>query len=310
MNNFRAAIEGGGGFSARGPEMPEKRPSGASEEAGLHSIPVPRSTKRTADHRDGDRHRLSSEQASLKVKRKSVAVDLVNLSGGGAMIATETPLTMWQKVHLTLGGDFTVECAVRWIRGDRVGLEFAHETQIGGDSGKRDAMLLDVLKRSFPDIKAAPAAPADTLVEPPKPQQRDNGEDSQRRETPRHPLIWSALVHHNHDSVRVRIRNISESGALVESPQDYAVGAEILLDLGDAGQHFARVSWAHGDQVGLKFDRPFDISVLSRSKPVLADPNWARPDYLDPKRGEAASGGWNHAGLGDLRESLEGFLKR
>lgn len=308
MNNFRAAIEGGGGFSVGGPEMPEKRPSGAAEGAGLNAIPVPRSTKRTADHRDGDRHRLSSEQASLKVKRKSAAVDLVNLSGGGAMIATDTPLAMWQKVHLTLGGDFTVECAVRWIRGDRVGLEFAHETQIVGDSAKRDAMLLDVLKRSFPDIKAAPAAP---VAEQRPAKVSDARGDVQRRSAPRHPLIWSAQIHHNHDSVRVRIRNISESGALVESPQDHKVGAEILLDLGEAGQHFATVGWAHGDQVGLKFDRPFDISVLSKSKPDVADPRWSQPDYLKPaKRGAPAMEGWDHADLGDLRDSLEGFLKR
>ena len=307
MNNFRAAIEGGSGFSVGGPEMPEKRPSGVAKGAGLHAIPVARSTKRSADHREGDRHRLSSEQASLRVKRKSVTVDLVNLSGGGAMIATDTPLVMWQKVNLTLGGDFMVECAVRWIRGDRVGLEFAHETQIVADSAKRDAMLLDVLKRSFPDIKTAPATP---VVEKRPAERSDTRGDAQRRSAPRHPLIWSAQIHHNHDSARVRIRNISETGALVESPQDFAVGAEILLDLGEAGQHFARVGWAHGDQVGLKFDRPFDISLLSRSKPAVADPHWSRPDYLDPKRGEAASGGWDHAGLGDLRDSLEGFLKR
>lgn len=307
MNSFRAAIEGGGGFSPGGPSMPEKRPSGASEEVGLHSIAVPRSTKRTADHREGDRHRLSSEQATLKIKRKAIEVDLVNLSGGGAMIATDTPLVMWQKVQLTLGGDFTVECAVRWIRGDRVGLEFAHETQIVADSEKRDAMLLDVLKRSFPDIKAAPKAP---VVEQRPAARSDSSGDAQRRSAPRHPLIWSAQIHHNHDSARVRIRNISETGALVETSHGYAPGAEILLDLGEAGQHFAKVGWAHGDQVGIKFDRPFDISVLSKSKPDVADPHWTRPDYLKPKRGEQTAGSWEHAGLADLRESLEGFLKR
>ena len=306
MNSFRAAIESGGGFSSAGPDMPEKRPSGAPEGGGLDSVPVARSSKRTADHRDGDRHRLTREPATLKVKRKSVPVELVNLSGGGAMVATDTPLTMWQKVDLTLGGAFTVECAVRWIRGERVGLEFAHETQIGGDSDKRDAMLLEVLKRSFPDIKATPAAPA---PEQRPTERRDPAGDSQRRTAPRHPLIWSAEIHHNHDSVRVRIRNISESGALVESPYGYAAGAEVLLDLGAAGQHFARVSWAHGDQLGLSFIEPFDISLLAKSKPEVANPNWTRPDYLKPRRGERAGGSWDHADLGELRDSLEGFLK-
>lgn len=305
MNSFRAAIEGRGAFSPGGPAMPEKCPKGASEEAGLHSVPVPRSTKRTADHRDGDRHRLTSEQATIRVKRKRIPVDLINLSGGGAMIATDAPLTMWQRVELTLGGEFTVECAVRWIRGDRVGLEFAHETQVGGDCDKRDAMLLDVLKRSFPDIKAAPAAPA---VEPAKAKRCDTRGDAQRRDAPRHPLIWSALIHHAHDSVRVRIRNISESGALVESQCSYPPGAEILLDLGEAGQHFATVGWAHGDQIGLKFERAFDISLLSKSKPDVAEHRWSQPDYLRQAGKPAES--WGHSPLSDLRDRLEGFLKR
>jgi len=304
MNSFRAAMEGGGGFSPSGPTMPEKRPSGASEDAGLGSVAVSRSTKRSADHRDGDRHRLSSEQAKLKVRGKFRSVELVNLSGGGAMIATDAKLDMWQKVHLVLGGDFSIECAVRWIRGDRVGLEFAHETQIESDSKKRGEMLLDVLQRSFPDLKMAPASP---VVEPRKKTRRDAPVEGHRRIAPRHPLIWSGEILYNHDCDRVRLRNISESGALVESSSNYPTGAEVFLDLGRAGQHFAKVTWAQGDQVGLKFEQPFDISLLSKSKPEVAG-TWVAPEYLaaatDP------SGGWNHTPLSELQESLEGFLKR
>ncbi|QIK96289.1 PilZ domain-containing protein [Sphingomonas sp. HDW15A] len=307
MNSFRAAIEGGGGFSPSGPSMPEKRPSGASEEAGLGSVPVPRSTKRSADHRDGDRHRLSSEQAELLVRGKKRTVELVNLSGGGAMIATDADLQMWQKVHLVLGGEFKIECAVRWIRGGRIGLEFAHETQIEGASTKRDSMLLDVLRRSFPDIKSAPAAPITDSSQP----KGALSVESQKREAQRHPLIWSGEIHYNHDSERVRLRNISESGALVESPRSFPIGAEILLDLGNAGQHFAKISWSHGDQIGVKFDRAFDIGLLSRSRPQVADHRWARPEYLrSPKEAADAWNDWNHSPLSEIKESLEGFLKR
>ena len=307
MNSFRAAIEGGGGFSPSGPSMPEKRPSGASEEAGLGSVSVPRATKRSADHRDGDRHRLTSEQAELQIRGKRRSVDLVNLSGGGAMIATDAELQMWQKVHLIMGGEFKIECAVRWIRGGRIGLEFAHETQIESDPATRDTMLLDVLKRSFPDIKSAPPPP----VKEPREKKGGISVESQRREAPRHPLIWSGEIHYNHSSERVRLRNISESGALVESPLSFPAGAEVLLDLGAAGQHFAKISWAHGDQIGLKFDRPFDISVLSKSKPEVADHRWARPEYLrSPTEAAAAWNDWNHAPLSEIKESLEGFLKR
>ena len=74
------------------------------------------------------------------------------------MIRTNVAAQLWKQVHLELGEGGSVECAVRWIRGDRIGLEFAHETQVGGDTAKRDAMLLDVIQRNFPDD--SPAQPA------------------------------------------------------------------------------------------------------------------------------------------------------
>ncbi len=311
MNSFRAALGKGEGLHPSGPLMPGKRPLGASETAGLGSVPVPRETVRTADHRDDDRHRLQAEEASLKVGRKSHQVELINLSGGGAMITTDLPLEMWQKVHLGLGDCAPVECAVRWIKNDRVGLEFAHETQIGGDGVTRDAMLLDVLKRNFPEsAAAAPAKPVEASVAPPKPAEAPTG--AQRRVDLRHPLIWWGEIHYSHDTSRVRLRNISESGALVDSDVAYAPNAEVLLDLGGAGQHFAVVTWSRGDQVGLKFASPFNIALLAKIKPDIATHQWARPAYLKSGRetDEDVAGGWNSASLSSLREDLEGFWKR
>ncbi len=312
MNSFRSALDKGPGFSPAGPLMPGKKPSGANESAGLGSIPVARDAVRNVNHRDDDRHRLQAEKADLKVGRKSHAVDLVNLSGGGAMIRSDVALAMWQKVHLGLGDCQPVECAVRWIKADRIGLEFAHETQIGGDAAARDAVLLEVLRRSFPESAvAAPAPrPTDKPVKSAVPTLEQNGE--QRRGDLRHPLIWWGQIHHNHDTNRVRLRNISESGALVDSDIGYAPNAEVLLDLGGAGQHFASVTWSRGDQVGLRFTSPFDIALLAKVKPEVADHHWTRPSYLKSGRDPAADGaaGWNSASLSDLRDDLEGFWKR
>ena len=72
-----------------------------------------------------------------------------------------------------------------------------------------------------------------------------------------------------------------------------------------------RPDFAHvGDQVGLKFDRPFDISVLAKSKPEVAETPWTRPAYIKSGRPGAGEPEWDHTPLGDLRDSLEGFLKR
>jgi hypothetical protein len=312
MNSFRSTLDKGEGFHPSGPLMPEKKPLGAAEAKGLDSVPVARETSRSANHRDDDRHRLQSEKACLKIGRAKHDVDLINLSGGGAMIRTDVTLAMWQKVHLKLGDCAAVECAVRWIRGDRIGLEFAHETQVGGDSAARDAMLLDVLKRSFPESGLSSATTKTPAVPeiPAKPTGSPDG--AQRRIDIRHPLIWWGEIHFNHDSTKVRLRNISETGALVDSDIAFAADSEVLLDLGGAGQHFATVTWSRGDQVGLRFAAPFNIALLSKLKPEVATHKWARPSYL--KSGRQAetdsADGWQSATLDSLRDDLEGFLKR
>ena len=312
MNSFRSALDKGDGLHPSGPLMPGKKPSGAAEGKGLGSVPVARETSRSVNHRDDDRHRLQAEHATLKVARKNHAVDLINLSGGGAMIRTDVALDMWQKVHLGLGDCLPVECAVRWVRGDRVGLEFAHETQVAGDAATRDAMLLDALKRSFPESSAAPVAvkPPVAPANPAKPVAEPTGE--QRRAELRHPLIWWGEIHFNHDTTRVRLRNISQQGALVDSDVSFASDAEVLLDLGAAGQHFAIVTWSRGDQVGLRFANPFDIALLAKVKPEVATHQWARPSYLKSGRQTEAdwANGWKSSTVNELRDDLEGFLKR
>ena len=311
MNSFRSALNTGEGLHPSGPLMPGKSPSGADEARGLGSVPVPREAVRNVNHRDDDRHRLQAEVATLKIGRNKHQVELINLSGGGAMIRTDVALAMWQKVHLGLGDCTPVECAVRWIRGDRVGLEFAHETQVGGDSDMRNAMLLDVLKRSFPESSIAPpVASQPAPARPAKPVESATGE--QRRTELRHPLIWWGAIHYNHDSTRVRLRNISEQGALVDSDASFASDAEVLLDLGEAGQHFATVTWSRGDQVGLRFASPFNIALLAKVKPEVATHQWARPAYLKSGRQTEAdwANGWQSTPLADLRQDLEGYLKR
>ena len=310
MNSFRSALGTSDGLHPTGPNMPSKRPSGATEDKGLGSIPVPREEVRSVNHRDDDRHRLQAEEAVIRVGRKTHKVELVNLSGGGAMIRTDVVLDMWQKIFLLLGDCDPVEAAVRWIRGDRIGLEFAHETQVGGDEAARNAMLLEVLRRSFPDAaKPAPARPA--AKAPAKAATRPSTGE-QRRGDLRHPLIWWGEIHYSHASTRVRLRNISESGALVDSDAAFPPDAEVLLDLSGAGQHFAVVSWSRGGQVGLRFASPFDIALLAKVKPEVANHKWVRPSYLnDAAFGKSGkSNGWDSASLPDLRDNLEGFLKR
>ena len=93
-----------------------------------------------------------------------------------------------------------------------------------------------------------------------------------RRAGNRHALVWSGEAFFEHDSHKIRFRDISQTGALVESAKRFETGSELFLDLGEAGNIFAKVSWARGDKYGLRFQEPFDLSRLALQRPTAAVP--------------------------------------
>ena len=310
MNSFRSAILSGKGLHPADPVIRKKREPSAEPDS-LSSVEVPRQESRTHNQRDDDRHRLDQETATARFGGETFAVDLINLSGGGAMIRAPFTPRLWDRVDLIFQQGPELECAVRWLRGDRVGLEFAHETRIDCDPGARDALLLDVIRRSFPDLNLA-SRPEPETGAPETGTDDDDSVTNSRRTERRHPLVWMGEVLYNHGSERIRLRNISEKGALIEGPFAYPKGAELLLDLGAAGQHFATAGWSAGDKTGLVFSKPFDLKLLGSSKPEIARDLWTRPG---PSRQSADqknpwSDNWRHPSLEQLRDDLEGYLKR
>ena len=306
MNKFRSAILGGNAAGAAAPLIASKQPGKAAGE-DLTSVGIPRDAVRSGDHRDDDRHRLSQETATVRFDGKDHLVELINLSGGGAMIATTLKPRLWDRMDLFLGEGSPLECAVRWIREDRIGLEFAHETRIECAPEQRDALLLEVIRRSFPDLAAKPVVEAPLAPEAPAPAPAE----PTRRGDQRHPLIWNGEILWNHDVHPVRLRNISASGVLVDCSVVIPEGAELMLDLGDNGQYFATVGWSRNGQAGLVFARPFDLSVLAAVRPQVAT-GWTRPDFLAAKANKDSpwASEWDRCSVEDLRTQLEGFLKR
>jgi PilZ domain len=307
-NQFRASVLAGKTPGKPDQLLPGKHGHGA-EADDLSSVEVSREETRAHNHRWNNRHRLTGESAGLRHRGTETTVELVNLSAGGAMIRGTLELKLWESVWLVLGEGGMIECAVRWIRRDRFGLEFAHETQIHCEKEQRDALLLEVIRRSFPDValdRPVAAVEPEEVVEP------EETDDEVRRSEDRHPLIWMADIHFNHDTDRVRLRNISSHGALIEGECCYPVGATLLLDMAEAGQHFALVCWSRGPQAGLSFERPFDVSQLASMKPMVMPKRWARPTFLrtstEPDSPWAQQ--WNRASLEELKAELEGYMKR
>jgi hypothetical protein len=298
--NIRARIFGGKVEEA--PLVQAKKPKGAKADT-LNSVSVTREEYRRGDTRDGDRHRLPDEQVRVTHGGQDHGVQLVNLSGGGAMVEGDFEPMLWDRVDLHLGENGTIECAVRWIKGQRVGLEFAHETRIDCSVRDRANVLRAVIAKSFPEVE----------IETPTVEAEAPAPNDEHRGGKRHPLIWSGFLHHDFQTTPCRLRNISQTGAMIECAAPVRVGAEPMLELGDSIQLSATVAWVAGDTAGLTFTKRFNLEDLAGARPDVASAHWKAPSYLQP--GIKASDSpweeqWDRMSIGELRQSLEGFLKR
>src|SRR5687767_3660754 len=96
-NSFRSSVLGGTPLprpplvvgKAVTPAEPDIGPDGEivpRPEAGLTGIRVTRSETRRGNQRGADRHRLTDEPASVRHGGDTHAVELINLSAGGAMV--------------------------------------------------------------------------------------------------------------------------------------------------------------------------------------------------------------------------------
>jgi hypothetical protein len=297
--NIRAQIFGGGD-AAQDPLLRQKQPRGAKS-VDLHSVKVPREEARRGNSRAVDRHRLSEELVRITHEGTTYEAELINLSGGGAMVGSDIDVKLWDRVDLCLGDHGTIECAVRWIRDGRIGLEFAHETRLDCSADEQAVLLREAISRSFPEIQH---------FDGPEPEAKNGAADELRRAS-RHPLIWSGVLHHDYQSTTVRVRNISATGAMIETTAPVRVGAEPLLELGDAISLSATVEWGVGDQVGVRFHSMFDMSQLGRARPEVTPTHWVRPAYLDKIEAESTwDPRWQRLSVSELKHELEGFLKR
>lgn len=316
MNSFRNQIGKPPLKVKVDPLLPEK---GRRETVydDLTSISIKRTQVRGGSTRTDDRHRLTAEEVVLyDTQGFEHTVTLINLSMGGAMISGDLSLELWQPVSLEFGDGGVIEACVSWIKDRRVGLEFTAETQFGCGQSERDAIIIETIQNSFPNEgrwRAQPTTAYEQMVAEKDARDMDQTRKrSNQRNTRRHSLIWTGEIHYNHDSHPVRLRNISETGALIEIDKDLPCGDELLLDLNEAGTVFAIVGWSRGGLTGLRFKTSYNLSQLASAKPKVASSSWQAPDYLRkkiPSTSQWASH-WETPSLAHVAEDLAGFLKR
>ena len=124
----------------------------------------------------------------------------------------------------------------------------------------------------------------------------DPHSDEQRR-TPRRTLRLDVA-----GGATATVRNLSETGLLIESPDDLEVGDRVSLDLPVAGPAEARVIWARAPFYGCEFARPVSRAVVSAAllrtpieePPVILlgpdDTTWQLSDAGAPVKSPRSSG--------------------
>lgn len=242
----------------------------------LASVPVKRTESRTTNQREGDRLPGVIATTTLTYGRHKHDARVVNLSSDGAMVELDLDVRIGDRVGISLGDGSDGKCIVRWIREGRIGLEFdGYSLELG---------------------------------------QADDGSFAFRRNTsgkrriaeraPRQSLVWRATIHAGHDSIPVRLVNVSSSGAMLEGDLAFEEGATVLLDLSGAGMMPSTIRWCEKGRAGVVFERDFDVGILSICAAADDGPrkvDWVKPAYLQDERDpNSPHNDWSRLSLADL----------
>ncbi len=109
--------------------------------------------------------------------------------------------------------------------------------------------------------------------------------------TPRRKVYYSALLHIRELTIRCRVRDLSETGALVETTIPLWSGAPCYISLPKLGEAHGTLVWCDGPRCGMQFDPPLLPSQLAMlSAPVQsARVETQMPDAIRPKAKETAA---------------------
>lgn len=82
----------------------------------------------------------------------------------------------------------------------------------------------------------------------------------------------------------VRIRNISNSGMMIDFPQSRVKGSPVFADIKGVGEVAGKVAWYQDGRMGIVFDDEIDADA-ARVKPAAApvSPTFNKP-YIESRR--------------------------
>jgi hypothetical protein len=216
-----------------------EEPTGAAAEGSLTRLAIPRSQRRTADQRAEERLENVRDRAELDFRGRRIAVRVLNVSNHGTMIEAEVAPHIGERVRVGFEGCNPIDCDVRWVRGGRIGLEFLAETMI-----------------------QAPAEVQELIVAG---READAPAGGKRKRGTRRSLLWAAALYWRGGAQEVSLRNISTEGAMLEAENDLPDDTIVVLDLGEGGLVYGRVRWSQAGQIGVRFEKPYELRQLARA---------------------------------------------
>lgn len=260
MHEMRTLIENGGKRDI----VVRKSRGDQHRRTGLAAIPIPREESRRHNQRREDRHINLADKAVITFRRKRLEVDVVNVSSHGVMIDSDIEPRVGERIEIRFEDCNRTLCYVRWVKGRQIGLEFTAETVLIAPPNVRQLIISGRrLGEQPPKLEIKPERPH------------------------RHNLILRGVLHCGIESPEVRLRNISASGAMVDCSEDILVGTQVVLELAGGGAVAieGRVRWCRSGQIGLLFDRDFDMCLLAdggpaKPPPPPSIPRYVKPDYL------------------------------
>jgi hypothetical protein len=241
----------------------KKAPPGEAKSAGLARIPITRQESRKTNQRREDRYVNLAERAVITFRRKRIEVDVVNVSSHGVMMESDIEPRLGERIEVQFEDCNRALCSVRWVKGRRVGLEFASETVLVASAEVHELIAGGRREGEHPPrLELRPERPL------------------------RHTLLWTGVLHHGVESADVRLRNVSAAGAMLDCDQDFLVGTVVVLEVPGTCVNAAqgRVRWCRSGQIGVLFDAPLDMRLLAEppaaQAPVEGVRRYIKPDYL------------------------------
>lgn len=109
----------------------------------------------------------------------------------------------------------------------------------------------------------------------------DESSVTQNRKSRRSPVLLAASIEVDGMSIAVKLRNLSEQGALIESDQLPPEGAETFFQRNELALK-GRLVWVQGKYAGIAFDTPLKTEEVLRNIPrpkVKPQGDFRRPGF-------------------------------